>query len=155
VTAVHRSNLSKLGADGLAILRADGKIPKGPDFTEPDLQGALLDFTVPANEDWIPARAVVAGRNNTSPLGHCWQCNRMWRATSWAHCAGCCETFSSVSLFDRHRVAALTEGDPCLRPNEIMTAGQRAMFLDESVGIWRGPPKTEDALRQLRGDDDD
>ncbi|HQR20776.1 MAG TPA: hypothetical protein PKV98_07910 [Burkholderiaceae bacterium] len=34
---VHRSNMSKLGEDGKPILRADGKILKGPNFTLPQL----------------------------------------------------------------------------------------------------------------------
>lgn len=34
---VHRSNMSKLGADGRPILRGDGKILKGPNYTPPDL----------------------------------------------------------------------------------------------------------------------
>lgn len=40
---VHRSNMSKLGADGRPILRADGKVLKGPNFTLPDLE-AILDL---------------------------------------------------------------------------------------------------------------
>lgn len=35
---VHRSNMSKLGDDGKPILREDGKILKGPNFTPPDLR---------------------------------------------------------------------------------------------------------------------
>jgi predicted HAD superfamily Cof-like phosphohydrolase len=38
---VHRSNMSKLGEDGKPILRADGKILKGPNFTLPDLKSIL------------------------------------------------------------------------------------------------------------------
>ncbi|TDE99183.1 hypothetical protein EXU48_02070 [Occultella glacieicola] len=38
---IHRSNLSKLGADGRPILREDGKILKGPAYTPPDLAGVL------------------------------------------------------------------------------------------------------------------
>lgn len=34
---VHRSNMSKLGADGQPIRRADGKVLKGPNFTPPNL----------------------------------------------------------------------------------------------------------------------
>lgn len=35
---VHRSNMSKLGADGKPIYREDGKILKGPNFTPPNLE---------------------------------------------------------------------------------------------------------------------
>jgi len=34
---VHASNMSKLGADGKPIYREDGKILKGPNYFEPDL----------------------------------------------------------------------------------------------------------------------
>ena len=35
---VHKSNMSKLGADGKPILREDGKILKGPNYAPPDLE---------------------------------------------------------------------------------------------------------------------
>jgi predicted HAD superfamily Cof-like phosphohydrolase len=38
---VHRSNMSKLGADGKPIYRADGKVLKGPDYSPPDLKTLL------------------------------------------------------------------------------------------------------------------
>ena len=34
---VHRSNMSKLGIDGKPVLRADGKVLKGPDYFKPDI----------------------------------------------------------------------------------------------------------------------
>lgn len=34
---IHRSNMSKLGADGLPVKREDGKILKGPNYTKPDI----------------------------------------------------------------------------------------------------------------------
>lgn len=38
---VHRSNMSKLGPDGQPLLRADGKILKGPNYTPPDLKSII------------------------------------------------------------------------------------------------------------------
>jgi predicted HAD superfamily Cof-like phosphohydrolase len=35
---VHRSNMSKLGEDGKPIYRSDGKVLKGPNFFEPNLE---------------------------------------------------------------------------------------------------------------------
>lgn len=35
---VQRSNMSKLGTDGKPIYREDGKVLKGPNFFEPDLE---------------------------------------------------------------------------------------------------------------------
>ena len=42
-TEVQRSNMSKLGADGKPIYRDDGKVMKGPDYSEPDLKSILKD----------------------------------------------------------------------------------------------------------------
>lgn len=39
---VHRSNMSKLGEDGKPILREDGKVLKGPNFTKPQLYDILF-----------------------------------------------------------------------------------------------------------------
>lgn len=38
---VQRSNMSKLGEDGKPIYREDGKVLKGPNFSEPDICGIL------------------------------------------------------------------------------------------------------------------
>lgn len=35
---VHESNMSKLGEDGKPIFRADGKVLKGPNYFEPNLE---------------------------------------------------------------------------------------------------------------------
>jgi predicted HAD superfamily Cof-like phosphohydrolase len=34
---VHRSNMTKLGEDGRPMYREDGKVMKGPNYEEPDL----------------------------------------------------------------------------------------------------------------------
>jgi predicted HAD superfamily Cof-like phosphohydrolase len=36
IAEVHQSNMSKLGADGQPVRRADGKILKGPNYRPPD-----------------------------------------------------------------------------------------------------------------------
>jgi predicted HAD superfamily Cof-like phosphohydrolase len=38
---IHRSNMSKLGADGKPIYREDGKILKGPSYTKPDIASII------------------------------------------------------------------------------------------------------------------
>lgn len=40
-TEVHRSNMSKLGADGRPVLREGGKVMKGPSYTPPNIAGML------------------------------------------------------------------------------------------------------------------
>lgn len=42
---VHRSNMSKLGADGKPIYREDGKVLKGPNYSPPDLETVLESQT--------------------------------------------------------------------------------------------------------------
>lgn len=41
ITEIHRSNLTKLGPDGKPVLRADGKVGKGPHFQPPNLAAIL------------------------------------------------------------------------------------------------------------------
>jgi predicted HAD superfamily Cof-like phosphohydrolase len=41
---VHRSNMSKRGTDGKPIMREDGKVLKGPNFTPPDQAGIINQF---------------------------------------------------------------------------------------------------------------
>ena len=42
---VHRSNMSKLGADGKPVRReSDGKVLKGPDYFKPDLSKFIEDI---------------------------------------------------------------------------------------------------------------
>lgn len=38
---VHRSNMSKVDADGRVLRRADGKVLKGPAYRPPDLDGLV------------------------------------------------------------------------------------------------------------------
>lgn len=38
---VQRSNMSKLGADGLPVFNADGKVTKGPNYSPPNVKKAL------------------------------------------------------------------------------------------------------------------
>ena len=40
---VYRSNMSKLGENGQPVLREDGKVLKGPNFTPPDLAQFVED----------------------------------------------------------------------------------------------------------------
>ena len=56
---VHRSNMSKLGEDGKPILREDGKVMKGPNYTKPEL-GSIISqaweqnraqLNIPFNEE--------------------------------------------------------------------------------------------------------
>ena len=39
---VHRSNMTKLGADGRPLYREDGKVMKGPNYEDPNLEQFLV-----------------------------------------------------------------------------------------------------------------
>lgn len=41
VAAVHEANMSKLGPDGAPVMRADGKVLKGPNYRPPDMSAAI------------------------------------------------------------------------------------------------------------------
>lgn len=41
IAEIHRSNMTKLGPDGRALVRADGKVLKGPSYQEPDIARLL------------------------------------------------------------------------------------------------------------------
>ena len=48
---VHRSNMSKLDDDGLPFYREDGKVLKGPNFSEPNLTSVLFDAAFSSEQD--------------------------------------------------------------------------------------------------------
>lgn len=65
VAEVHRANLSKLDDDGQPVMRPDGKILKGSNFSPPDMRSAVHpsemlicalrdDFTVPIGSNPAP-----------------------------------------------------------------------------------------------------
>lgn len=47
---VHKSNLSKLGADGKPVLREDGKVLKGINYAPPDMEDLVEGHEVPGYE---------------------------------------------------------------------------------------------------------
>ena len=47
---VMRANMSKLGDDGKPVLRADGKVMKGPNYKPPDVVSVLARATLAATE---------------------------------------------------------------------------------------------------------
>lgn len=53
---VHRSNMSKLGPDGKPLYREDGKVLKGPGYTEADMRPYVPDI-IDHEEDPIHAPA--------------------------------------------------------------------------------------------------
>lgn len=42
-TEIHRSNMSKLGADGKPVYRADGKVLKGPNYFKPEIGEVFVE----------------------------------------------------------------------------------------------------------------
>ena len=46
---VHSSNMSKLGEDGLPIYKEDGKVAKGPNFVEPNIEAVIYAAALEAS----------------------------------------------------------------------------------------------------------
>lgn len=67
----------------------------------------------------------------------CPDCSKRWTGLNMAHCASCCETFSTVGNFDKHRSGKMV-GDrrmfagQCLKPAE-------AGLVQNSRGTWITP----------------
>lgn len=54
LTEIHRSNMSKAGADGKPIRREDGKILKGPNYFKPDIRRVLFgDAPAPSTSGYL------------------------------------------------------------------------------------------------------
>ena len=49
IAEVHRSNMTKLGPDGLVMRRDDGKVLKGEHYEAPDVSAVLR------RQGWVPA----------------------------------------------------------------------------------------------------
>ena len=64
--------------------------------------------------------------------------------TRRSHCAGCHETFTSVSAFDRHQT--LNDGSHCHDP---ATRG----LIQRPDGVWRHPGERPEGLIPHQGDD--
>lgn len=64
----------------------------------------------------------------------CSGCDSRWTGLNAAHCSGCHQTFSGITLFDQHRVLYV-----CKHPQR-MKVGGLPLVLDN--GVWRGPKTT-------------
>lgn len=54
IAEIHRSNMTKLGENGLPIYRPDGKVAKGPNYDPPKLKEVLWpseSFTAPSTDE--------------------------------------------------------------------------------------------------------
>lgn len=61
---VHRSNMSKLGKDGLPVLRSDGKVLKGPNYSPADLSKLVKTSTTIKTDKKLEKK--VENKNATS-----------------------------------------------------------------------------------------
>lgn len=66
---VHASNMSKIGIDGKPLLRADGKILKGPGYFQPNLRAVLA----------LPPETIKNQHDVSS--GRCFECGSVLEET--------------------------------------------------------------------------
>lgn len=74
-----------------------------------------------------------ASERRPSEVATCSGCSERWKGRAAAHCSACHQTFSAITLFDRHRSAAGLRG-ACVDPSTI----KGCEFRD---GMWRGPQR--------------
>lgn len=70
----------------------------------------------------------IDAHHHSEHQGSCGDCGRYWNALGEAHCASCCEHFTSDSAFDRH-LASPTDERCCFLPGEIRDKRGRAAFV--------------------------
>ena len=66
-------------------------------------------------------------------MAKCTRCGKTWDSKSQAHCTGCCEHFSSVFAFDKHRTGQHDGDRRCKDVQEMQKA--KMVFLPEN-GYW-------------------
>ena len=64
---VHASNMTKLGADGRPVRRADGKVLKGPGYRPPDIEAVLRRGTETAHGVTLVGQDAAAWARPVSP----------------------------------------------------------------------------------------
>lgn len=65
-------------------------------------------------------------------MGYCVRCDRRWNGLAEAHCSGCCEHFSSVFAFDKHRFGK-EDTRRCLTIEEMLA---KKMVYDTESRKW-------------------
>lgn len=64
------------------------------------------------------------------------KCGHWWTGTRAAHCAGCCNTFSSITAFDRHQQNT-DPGQTCRIPG----AAELVPVPKKYGTLWSLPPR--------------
>jgi hypothetical protein len=64
------------------------------------------------------------------------KCGKTIAGTRACHCSACCETFSGIELFDRHRNQHGERGS-CIDPSTMSGVERR------DDGVWAHPPMDE------------
>lgn len=78
------------------------------------------------------------------PVAVCGGCTARWQSWSLAHCASCHESFSSPSLFDRHRLHQGEHGR-CEHPSVLPAKRGGTDRMVNVRGVWREPARWVDA----------
>ena len=118
--------------------------PPGPP-TKRTQKAKVVPDTTPSEKP--PTSALPGGA--ARPIGLCPDCGMRWTGTSAAHCAGCCEHFTSTRAFDRHRVDFT-----CLTPEELSRpGGNRKPRMMQTPRGWTTElmPEAVVAARAARG----
>lgn len=87
-----------------------------------------------------PTRRRRADPDKVSKLPHasCGGCSARWQSMALAHCGACHESFGSVDLFDRHRLARGEHG-VCEYPSYLPARKGAQLRMIKVDGVWREP----------------
>ena len=79
-------------------------------------------------------------------------CTCAFRGARTCHCAGCCETFGSLSAFDWHQRMFPPYGIVCLAPDLIQRRDGTYVLHRAQRGYWReGRPDLPPIAATLKG----
>lgn len=74
------------------------------------------------------------------------RCGASWTGSGYAHCSGCCVTFGSARVFDRHQTTRGERGS-CTDPTAVRIGVGELRLID---GVWHGPEMPRRALAAKR-----
>lgn len=69
-------------------------------------------------------------------MSSCGKCHATWTGANTCHCGGCCQTFTGLSAFDKHRTGSHTDsGEKIIPKGATEPRGPRRCLPPESVGL--------------------
>ena len=66
-----------------------------------------------------------------SGAGECGKCGAWWTGSNTAHCSACCETFTTIAAFDKHRAGSHAyDTRHCVPPSAVHNQKGERVLID-------------------------